>query len=117
MSYQNEECVMHFLTGLNESYAQVHAQVLMMGNIILNNVSSSTAAATSLGSSQSAKVGNGDKVVCSHCHFRNHTVDKSYKFHGYPPRAPQVQTAAASERCTSLTDIQCHRDSSEHTKR
>ncbi|KZV23821.1 hypothetical protein F511_22883 [Dorcoceras hygrometricum] len=26
-----------------------------------------------------------DKVRCSHCHLPNHTVDKCYKLHGYPP--------------------------------
>ncbi|KZV49902.1 hypothetical protein F511_40299 [Dorcoceras hygrometricum] len=30
ITYQNQECVMHFLIGLNESYAQIRAQVLMM---------------------------------------------------------------------------------------
>ncbi|KZV35390.1 hypothetical protein F511_35287 [Dorcoceras hygrometricum] len=89
LNYQNQECIMHFLMGLNESYAQVHAQVLMIEHygateasidhsVILSNMSSSMAAVTSLRSSQSAKAGRGDKVVCSHCHFISHTVDKCY---------------------------------------
>lgn len=31
--YQNQECVMQFLMGLNESYAQIRAQILMMDHI------------------------------------------------------------------------------------
>ncbi|XP_075512742.1 uncharacterized protein LOC142548320 [Primulina tabacum] len=30
MNFQNQECVMQFLMGLNESYAQIRAQILMM---------------------------------------------------------------------------------------
>ncbi|KZV39960.1 hypothetical protein F511_15622 [Dorcoceras hygrometricum] len=116
ITYQKQECVMHFLMGLNESYAQIRAQVLMMEPlpiiskvfalvvqeerqrsihhavaktsidhpVSLNNVSSTTAPKVS-------KLGRGDKVVCSHCHFRNHTVDKCYKLHGYPPGHPKLK--------------------------
>ncbi|KZV34540.1 hypothetical protein F511_28631 [Dorcoceras hygrometricum] len=116
VTYQNQECVMHFLMGLNESYAHVRAQVLMMEplpiiskvfalvvqeerqrsihhgvakmnidhHVTLNSVNSTTAPIVS-------KVGRGDKIVCSHCHFRNHTVDKCYKLHGYPPGHPKLK--------------------------
>ncbi|XP_073041749.1 uncharacterized protein [Primulina eburnea] len=33
VNYQNQECVMQFLMGLNESYAQIRAQILMMDPI------------------------------------------------------------------------------------
>ncbi|XP_073315835.1 uncharacterized protein [Primulina huaijiensis] len=33
INYQNQECVMQFLMGLNESYAQIRAQILMMDPI------------------------------------------------------------------------------------
>ncbi|KZV52009.1 hypothetical protein F511_43798 [Dorcoceras hygrometricum] len=122
VNYQNQECIMHFLMGLNESYAQVCAQVLMIEplpviakvfalviqeerqrsihygapktgvdhSVILNNVNLLTTAATApLRTSQGGKGGRGDRVVCSHCHFRNHTVDKCYKLHGYPPGHPK----------------------------
>ncbi|KZV39447.1 hypothetical protein F511_13438 [Dorcoceras hygrometricum] len=116
VTYQNQECVMHFLMGLNESYAQVREQILMMEPlpiiskvfalvvqeerqrsinhgvakinigqpVSLNSVNSTTAPKVS-------KAGRGDKVVCSHCHFRNHTVDKCYKLHGYPPGHPKLK--------------------------
>ncbi|KZV36180.1 hypothetical protein F511_26362, partial [Dorcoceras hygrometricum] len=99
-----------------ESYAQVRAQILMMEPlpviakvfalvvqeerqrsihhgvakmnvdhpVSLNSVNFTTAPKVS-------KAGRGDKVVCSHCHFRNHTVDKCYKLHGYPPGHPKLK--------------------------
>ncbi|KZV43138.1 hypothetical protein F511_07953 [Dorcoceras hygrometricum] len=141
LNYQNQECVMHFLMGLNESYAQFRSQVLMIEplqviaqvfalviqeerqrsihygvskagvdhSVILNNVNSSTATATSLRSYQSAKGGRGDRVVCSHCHFRNHTIDKCYKLHGYPPGHPKFklqisQGGAQAHQASSVTE-------------
>ncbi|KZV47147.1 hypothetical protein F511_16989 [Dorcoceras hygrometricum] len=123
-NYQNQECVMHFLMGLNDSYAQVRAQVLMIEPLptiakvfalviqeerqrsihydvskagvdhsgILSNVNSSANTATSLRTSQNSKGGRGDRIICSHCHFRNHTVDKCYKLHGYPPGHPKFKS-------------------------
>ncbi|KZV33276.1 hypothetical protein F511_05399 [Dorcoceras hygrometricum] len=60
------------------------AKVSIDHSISLNNVSSTT-------TSKVSKLGRGDKVVCSHCHFRNHTVDKCYKLHGYPPGRPKLK--------------------------
>ncbi|KZV48565.1 hypothetical protein F511_32101 [Dorcoceras hygrometricum] len=121
IAYQNQECVMHFLMGLNESYAQIRAQVLMMEplpiiskvfalvvqeerqrsihhgtakisidhHVSLNNVNSNIVNSTT--TPRVPRSGKGDKVVCSHCHFRNHTVDKCYKLHGYPPGHPKLK--------------------------
>ncbi|KZV37633.1 hypothetical protein F511_38248 [Dorcoceras hygrometricum] len=116
VAYQNQECVMHFLMGLNESYAQIRAQVLMMEPLpIISKVfalvvqeerqrsihhgvtkmsidhSVSLNSVTSTTGPRLSKAGRGDKVVCSHCHFRNHTVDKCYKLHGYPPGHPKLK--------------------------
>ncbi|KZV54219.1 hypothetical protein F511_14632 [Dorcoceras hygrometricum] len=119
VNYQNQECIMHFLMGLNESYAQVCAQVLMIEplpviakvfalviqeerkrsihygapktgvdhSVILNNVNLSTTTATTL-----LRTSQG-----GHCHFRNHTVDKCYKLHGYPPGHPKFKSQVSQE--------------------
>ncbi|XP_073133534.1 uncharacterized protein [Henckelia pumila] len=33
--------------------------------------------------------GKLDKMMCSYCDFTNHTVDKCFKLHGYPPGHPR----------------------------
>ncbi|KZV56585.1 hypothetical protein F511_27173, partial [Dorcoceras hygrometricum] len=138
LNYQNQECVMHFLMGLNDSYAQVRAQVLMIEplpviakvfalviqeerqrsihygaskvgvdhSVILSNVNSSANTATTLRTSQSSKGGRGDRIICSHCHFRNHTIDKCYKLHGYPPGHPKFKSQI------SQGNAQAHQSSS-----
>ncbi|XP_073152734.1 uncharacterized protein [Henckelia pumila] len=134
VNYQNQECVMQFLMGLNESYAQVRAQILMSEPLPIitkkislvvqeerqrsihcsihkvavdsptgiNFVSSpvTIAAATStkpqnslfnvavaayMRPFQRSNGGKLDKMMCSYCHFTNHTVDKCFKLHGFPP--------------------------------
>ncbi|KZV26776.1 hypothetical protein F511_28693 [Dorcoceras hygrometricum] len=141
LNYQNQECVMHFLMGLNDSYAQVRAQVLMIEplpviakvfalviqeerhrsiyygaskvgvdhSVILSNVNSSATTATSLRTSQSTKGERGDRIICSHCHFRNHTIDKCYKLHGYPPGHPKFksqisQGSAQAHQASNITE-------------
>uniref|UniRef100_A0A2N9FK13 Retrotransposon Copia-like N-terminal domain-containing protein n=1 Tax=Fagus sylvatica TaxID=28930 RepID=A0A2N9FK13_FAGSY len=32
-----------------------------------------------------SQYGKKDRLTCSHCGFKGHTVDKCYKLHGYPP--------------------------------
>ncbi|XP_073136454.1 uncharacterized protein [Henckelia pumila] len=38
---------------------------------------------------QKPKGGMVDKMMCSYCHFTNHTIDKCFKLHGYPPGHPR----------------------------
>ncbi|KZV50131.1 hypothetical protein F511_17237 [Dorcoceras hygrometricum] len=54
-------------------------------------------------------VGRGDRVLCSHCHFRNHTIDKCYKLHGYTPGHPKFksqisQGGAQAHQASSVTE-------------
>lgn len=37
LDYHNQECVMQFLMGLNESYAQIRVQILMMELYVASN--------------------------------------------------------------------------------
>ncbi|XP_073049654.1 uncharacterized protein [Primulina eburnea] len=120
VSYQNQECVMQFLMGLNESYAQIRAQILMMDptppiskifliviqeerqrsihhdisklspdlNVLYPNV-----AAVKVSKYVKNDKPAGGKVdkFCSHCQWPEHTADKCFKLHGYPPLHPKYK--------------------------
>ncbi|XP_075473941.1 uncharacterized protein LOC142504998 [Primulina tabacum] len=101
MDYHNQECVMQFLMGLNESYAQIRAQILMMEPLpvisktfslvvqeerqrsIHHDVSAipgqslvfNTSNAAAVRGAPTVKGSTFDRRICSHCHFPNHTVD------------------------------------------
>lgn len=32
-----------------------------------------------------SQFGRKDRLICSHCGFKGHTIHKCYKLHGYPP--------------------------------
>ena len=113
VEYQEEECTMNFLMGLNESFATVRGQILLMKPLpSLNQVFSlitqeekqrrvgsnaiavESAALFSRGSNNSSNRGNytnkpngkRERPICSHCGILGHVMDKCYKIHGYPPR-------------------------------
>ncbi|XP_073067135.1 uncharacterized protein [Primulina eburnea] len=113
LNYHNQECVMQFLMGLNESYAQIRAQILMMEpfpiisktfSLVIqeerqrsihhdtpaSSYDQSLAMAAVRGTSN-FKGYKSDRPVCSHCNFPYHTVDKCYKLHGYPPSHPRYK--------------------------
>ena len=94
--------------GLNDSYSNVRAQILMIDPLPLMNrifslviqeerqrglsssnhfpyVSSSNSAAFGVATSNyNSNNGKCDKPLCTHCGFLGHTIDKCYKIHGYP---------------------------------
>ncbi|KAL5557872.1 hypothetical protein UlMin_034083 [Ulmus minor] len=106
--HQHREYVLQFLMGLNESYAQIRGQILLMEplpainkvfslviqeerqrNISFTNPISEPMA---FGSNSNAPVGSSggsktrrDKITCSHCGFIGHTKEKCYRLVGYPP--------------------------------
>ncbi|XP_075494847.1 uncharacterized protein LOC142532430 [Primulina tabacum] len=120
VNFQNQECVMQFFMGLNESYAQIRAQILMIDPIpiisktfslvlqeerqhsiqqesISFRMDSNTPVPCSphvaaLKSFSNVKGNMYDKLVCSHCEGIGHTVDKCYKLHGYPPSHPKYKS-------------------------
>ncbi|KZV51535.1 hypothetical protein F511_05851 [Dorcoceras hygrometricum] len=105
--------------GLNESYAQIRAQISMMDPLpviskvfslvvqeerqtsIHQNVSailpdqhfamSHISNITSVKGSNNPKGTRSDMPVCSHCHIPNDTVDRCYKLHGYPLNHPKYK--------------------------
>ena len=111
------EYVMSFLMGLNESFAQVRGQLLLMDPLpVINKVFSLisqeerqrkiSSQSVSAGDSNNSMAfmaknepvvragnasGNGyknqkkDRPFCTHCNYHDHTIDKCYKIHGYPP--------------------------------
>ncbi|XP_065619558.1 uncharacterized protein LOC136063302 [Quercus suber] len=108
--HQVEDCTMSFLMGLNETYAAVRGQILLLEPLPpLSKVFSLL-----LQDEKQRKVGAGKKVLvdgssalaafgskpgnfknfvkyksgrpqCTHCGAMGHVVDKCYKLHGYPP--------------------------------
>jgi hypothetical protein len=109
-----QRCVMQFLMGLNESFAAVRGQILLMDPMPpINKVFSlirqeerqrsigSLHASLSTPFVESTALmckSEGMKVVgskqfsqkkerpqCTHCGLLGHTVDKCYKLHGFPP--------------------------------
>ncbi|XP_073042306.1 uncharacterized protein [Primulina eburnea] len=114
VNYHNQECVMQFLMGLNESYAQIRAQILLVDplpviakvfslvvqeerqrSITTGNIAASIVPSASAVTNTTKKFLNpkskGDKV-CSYCNYTNHTVDQCYKLHGFPPGHPKFVT-------------------------
>ena len=112
VEYQEEECTMNFLMGLNESFAAVRGQILLMKSLpSLNKVFSlitqeekqrrvgsnaiavESVALFSRGSNTSSNKGNyaskyngkNERPVCSHYGILGHVVDKCYKIHNNPP--------------------------------
>ncbi|XP_022145891.1 uncharacterized protein LOC111015239 [Momordica charantia] len=102
------EYVMTFLMGLNESYAKIRAQILLMDPIPpMNKVFSlliqeerqraigtinpplpSMAMAVAEISKRNSATQfrrKDNRSFCTHCGLRGHVIDKCYKLHGYPP--------------------------------
>ncbi|CAE6235555.1 unnamed protein product [Arabidopsis arenosa] len=97
--------VIKFLAGLNESYAVIRSQIIMKkhvpslaeiynlldhsqrsftpvpSNAVAFNVSAPEPVQASINATYNVKP---QKVICSHCGYTGHTVDKCYKIHGYP---------------------------------
>lgn len=89
--YRQQENVMAFLIGLNDSFANIRAQILLMDPLPLVNGAFSLVqqyeSLRSVGSNViSSEQANGRETpVCSHCGVSGHVADKCYKLHGYPP--------------------------------
>ncbi|KAL5542360.1 hypothetical protein UlMin_010070 [Ulmus minor] len=102
----NQDYILQFLMGLNESFSQIRAQTLMSKPLSsINKVFSLVIqeerqrSAGCLGtnippiyatygvatSSYNNYKGKKDKPLCTYYEFYGHTVDKCYKKHGYPP--------------------------------
>ncbi|WKA10965.1 hypothetical protein VitviT2T_028505 [Vitis vinifera] len=111
MEDQQQESVMQFMLGLNESFAPIRAQILLMEptpplnkvfflvvqekrqqSLTTSNspaftspVSSRFQAASRASSPTNSSRSRKDRPLCTHCNILGHTVDRCYKIHGYPP--------------------------------
>ena len=107
ISFQEQESVMQFLMGLNDSYSRIRGQILLQEpmpslsrvfSLIVQEerqrtlsirpmASVDTGAFNSIGSSSVCVVvaSKNKRLVCSHCDVVSHIVDKFCKLHRYPP--------------------------------
>ncbi|KAL5560669.1 hypothetical protein UlMin_036880 [Ulmus minor] len=117
VAYQHQDYVLQFLMGLNESFSQIRAQILMIEPLpsinkifslviqeerqrSLNSCSVLPLSATYGVNSSNYNVSKGrrEKPVCTYCGYYGHTVDKCYKKHGYPPGfTPKSQSPSYSK--------------------
>ena len=104
--FRDEDLILLFLTGLNDNYAIVRSQILLMepfpnlnsvfGMILqhesLNglDVTENLEVMVNLSDGKKPTVygkgkGNSNTKPCSYCNRTGHTVDTCYRKHGYPP--------------------------------
>ena len=111
-SHYQMEYIMSFLMGLNDSFAQVRGQLLLMDPLLpinkafslisqeehqkkigshINVGSNSTGTMAFAVKTDNSKASGGykgqkkDRPFCTHCNFHCHAIDKCYKIHGYSP--------------------------------
>ncbi|XP_010525446.1 PREDICTED: uncharacterized protein LOC104803241 isoform X2 [Tarenaya hassleriana] len=111
--YNEEDLVMDFLFGLNDSFESVREQILLieplpdlektyhlvsqqehqrsirLSSLSDNPILHTSDSATNISDSVAAVSGyhqkQKQKPLCTHCGMYGHTVNKCYKLHGYPP--------------------------------
>uniref|UniRef100_A0A2N9EDY1 Reverse transcriptase Ty1/copia-type domain-containing protein n=1 Tax=Fagus sylvatica TaxID=28930 RepID=A0A2N9EDY1_FAGSY len=128
---KQHENVMQFLMGLNDSFANVRAQILMMEPLRAMNkvfslvvqeerqrgigVPSMTANGDSIALYTRSEMprhnyggrgqfGKNDRPMCSHCGVAGHIVDKCYKLHGFPPGYKSRGNAHAANQVSVLEE-------------
>lgn len=112
LDYKQCEYVLQFLIGLNESFASVHGQILLMDPIphinkvfslvlqeecqcpisISTSIPKTVVMFSKSGSNKSfsrngssGHIRGKDRSICQHCGKEGHTIDKCYRLHGFPP--------------------------------
>ncbi|KAL1293734.1 hypothetical protein AAHE18_19G093000 [Arachis hypogaea] len=123
--------VHYFLMGLDESFAQICAQIMLMEplpaiNKVLSLVvqeerhmsidvsSSSNQVAFLAKNNQPQQLLHGrgrgqqkkDRPMCSHCGFLGHTVEKYYKIHGFPPGYGRGRGTKPSVHHVAASEVQ-----------
>ncbi|KAA8524423.1 hypothetical protein F0562_010853 [Nyssa sinensis] len=105
--YQQYQRTMKFLMGLNESYATIRGQILLMdplpsinrvyGLILQEETQRNIQASPSIDGVALAAKGilpspkdhkappRKKSLKCTHCHKDGHTIDRCYFLHGFPP--------------------------------
>ncbi|KAA8547245.1 hypothetical protein F0562_003891 [Nyssa sinensis] len=112
--YQQYQRTMTFLMGLNESYAAIRGQILLMNplpsinrvyGLILQeetqrniqappSIDGVALAAKGILTSPKAHLAPPRKksLKCTHCHKDGHTIDRCYFLHGFPPGSRKTGT-------------------------
>lgn len=108
--FQMSDFTMHFLMGLNDSYSYLRSQFLSLDHfpsfskifslvlqeerqrdinhgLLPTPPTSPMSESPVILSNATQNFGNRsiDKLFCTHCHKTNHTVDKCFVLHGFPP--------------------------------
>ena len=121
-TYLNNDQVLQFLTGLNESYHAVRAQILLidpwpplnkvfsmivqqerqrtLGTRILPPLAAATPSASSSDATLANLASSNKRMrpTCSHCKKPGHLKDKCYFLHGFPPGYGNRRNADNSSR-------------------
>ncbi|XP_068644988.1 uncharacterized protein [Aristolochia californica] len=105
MDMQQQEYVMRFLMGLNDSFSHIRGQILLneplpsinkgysliiqeerqreIGSVMLPAIP--LAATIVVVKLVHQNKSNTRRPICSHCSIPGHTLEKCFKLHGYPP--------------------------------
>lgn len=127
LEHFDSKYVMVFLMGLNDSYAGVRTQILLMDLIPpINNVVSliiqeesqryvrmmisSLLDSITLAATEVSKKSSTDgfqkkeyqRPLCTHCGLKGHTIDHCYKLHGYPPEYKPLKFCHIKSGCFSF---------------
>ncbi|XP_041023988.1 uncharacterized protein LOC121264752 [Juglans microcarpa x Juglans regia] len=107
MDMHQQDYVMRFLMGLNDSFSQVRGQILLIdplppinkvfslvlqeerqrdiGSVLVSHIPSVALSSTFKPVHQTKAFPRKERPICSHCSLPGHTIDKCFKLHGYPP--------------------------------
>uniref|UniRef100_A0A2N9I067 Reverse transcriptase Ty1/copia-type domain-containing protein n=1 Tax=Fagus sylvatica TaxID=28930 RepID=A0A2N9I067_FAGSY len=111
-----------FLMGLNESFAAVRGQILLMEPLPGINKFFHTPTLDpklcylDLTITRYYQYPRRDKPTCSHCGFKGHVMEKCYKLHGYPPgfQKKSKTVAVANQASSSISAPLENHDSSQN---
>ena len=108
IEYQQQDYIIKFLIGLNDSFSHIRSQILLQDPLpsinkvfslilqeerqrdVFSSIPSSVESAAFLSRSFSTQQGgnkqifNKSRPTCSRCGILGHTIDKCYQLHGYP---------------------------------
>ncbi|XP_012472497.1 uncharacterized protein LOC105789676 [Gossypium raimondii] len=92
-TYHEQDYVIRFLKGLNDSFSAVRSQILLMDHLpSINKAFSKVIQQERKSQSSTSSSTYVDKRWCTFCQRPRHTIDTCYKKNGYPsgakPRAP-----------------------------
>ncbi|MED6111214.1 hypothetical protein PIB30_117973 [Stylosanthes scabra] len=131
-AFLDQEYVMLFLMGLNDSLANVRGQILLLDplpsigkvfSLVLQEekqralttsqpslhaafaVKPSLPSPKPTPSSNSKPKGKKDCPQCAHCGFLGHIEDKCYKLHGYPPGYFQNKNTGAKPQVNHVSQL------------